>query len=526
MWQKVILSGLTVVSSRRQSGDEFHLLQQKSAEKSLSGAPSHPNDAESCDQPLRCHCLDQDVVIRKYQDWNLCDKKPVYEDRHGYFPFRFENVGHLVDLYVENLTNFIPNDPEKNGNDLGRKCLGTFNIKAPGSLKVKYTLVKTGTKEPIPVDPTNVYEMSIFDLDESYKGMKEVVHVRNYSDLGGVRKPFKEIEIENEVKEAWFESTEANVTNPDPDNMFDLTTDQMDASFNVQYKGTNTWTIDFEAHGRHAKGGRNFWYSGTSCASAERHQCECPPKPVPPPPPCPEENLECDCLSKDYSKFNFLVDWNLCNATVERCNPKVDKCDGPYGFPLRYKKVTNLMDLIITNLTDYKPFDDEKTGKSGCLGQLNLISPGDVTMQFSLVKTGTSDLVPKATTKEMTVFDFDRSMRGMTEWVGVSDYSSYRANVLVPKIEGGTAWFKATEVDVPNPDTSDLDVLTSEQIGASFSVAYQDRSQWTVQFKAVEGKKARNKGGRNFLFAGTSCASENRHNCRCLAPKEPPIVQR
>jgi hypothetical protein len=512
MWPKIIFSSLTVVFSHRQSGEEFHLLQQKFAEKSSSDVLSPPADAESCPVPLRCHCLDQtDVSHKYYVDWRMCDAE--VEIGEGGMPIRYRNVAPLMDLVITNLTKYTSPAPEKNGRN---GCLGQLNIAAPGSLKVKFSLVEAGTNIPVHVGSTpTTYEMTVFDLDESKAGMREKVGVSNYSSIAAVvLKPTMA------GGTAWFEASKQAVPNPSADNLFDLTSKQIDASFSVSYKGTSEWVVDFEAEQTEggASGGRNFFFSGTSCASASRHECECPPPTPAPTPPCPVP-LECDCMDNNgVSTYNYYADWNLCDAEVEKT--------GPGGLPIRYKRVTPVMDLVITNLTKFESNDPAKNGKSGCLGQLNLVAPGDVDIKFSLVKSGTDTPELLASTKELTVFDFDSSLRGIKEMVGVSDYSSITSNVLNYTMEGTTAWFTATQVEVPNPDTHDLNNLTSAQIGASFSVSYIDTSEWIVKFKAKNTGKKGQKGGRNFLFSGTSCASANRHNCRCPGPTEPPIVQR
>jgi len=174
--------------------------------------------------------------------------------------------------------------------------------------------------------------------------------------------------------------------------------------------------------------------------------------------------------------------------------------------------------LVLTNLSTYTAHAPDLNGRSGCLGQLNIVAPGDATIKFSLVQAGT-DVPVSAPTYEMTVFDLDSSPAGMTEKVGVMNYTSIEAVKLVPVIsDAGIAWFEATEVAVPNP--SNLDNMTTEQIEASFSVTYKDTSEWVVQFHAQSVDDTGN--GRNFFFAGASCASANRHECTCPPPTPVP----
>jgi len=212
--------------------------------------------------------------------------------------------------------------------------------------------------------------------------------------------------------------------------------------------------------------------------------------------------LVCPCVNNPVPRSAAYVDWNVCNSNVEV---------GEGGMPIRYKKVAPSVDLLLTNLTAYTVNNVEKNGRDGCIGLLNMAAPGNVDVQFTFVEEGT-DIPVSAGSYDFSVFDVDAAPTGMTESVGLSNYSSWEAVALQPTMSssGDTAWFVASDLAVENP--MDLNDLTQAQLEASFAANYH-RSRWVVHFQAsTEGSRS---GGRNFYFAGTSCASANHHHCHC-----------
>lgn len=237
---------------------------------------------------------------------------------------------------------------------------------------------------------------------------------------------------------------------------------------------------------------------------------ELAPTPAPSPAACATGQI-CQCYYSYHARMtNTNFEWNLCSSDVET---------GPGGnLPIRYKEVAPSTDLIVEALTPYEAKDYSKNGRSGCLGQLNLKSPGHVKVRFALVKAGTKDLMPAGQTFEMTIYDFDKSNKGMLERVGVSGFSNIEAVEMKPDIRDGVSWFTASDSEIENP--TDPNDLTQEQLEASFSVSYSGTSEWIVEFEAREETPSGKKGGRNFLFSGASCVSADRHKCYCPTQEE------
>lgn len=432
---------------------------------------------------------------------------------------RFHNVttlqdGTMLDLVMTNLTQYVAKPTT--GQDMnGRKeCLGRLNILAPGDVQIRFAFVLHGTDELAPAATKHYF--TVLDFDKSGAGMTEEVIVdQSFEAIAQTDMPWSRDASGRYV----FKAKPQSIEIPNPTDPYDLSPEQQNAAVGLQYFETSEWIVEFKAEvvgDATASGGRNFLFAGKTqlqhVATPEPVPTPAPTPPTPAPTPVPTTPaptpcpvpVVCNCLKDPIAPYDYYVDWNMCTSGMEI---------GPGGLPIRYKNVAPSMDLVLTNLTSYAALAPEKNGRSGCLGQLNIAAPGNAQIKFALVKEGTNTPVPLGPTYEMTVFDVDASKRGMTEVVGVSKYSSIEAVALKPNVVGHNAWFRATDVEVENPDTNNLNNLTPAQIDASFSVSYTGTSEWVVQFHAEQG--GRKTGGRNFFFSGTSCASANQHECHC-----------
>jgi len=265
--------------------------------------------------------------------------------------------------------------------------------------------------------------------------------------------------------------------------------------------------------------GRNFLWAGETSSCDVAPECMC----------TPDNNL------KMPSKLDHYLKWDMCGE---------DEPVAGNGHVLRYPNVglmsagdgtmkvgEQAVDLIVDNVTEYDAEAPEKNGRHGCLGIINLAAPSAVTMRFALVLAGTDTPVPVDTTFPLTydfnVFDFDQSASGrMQEMIGVGDFSKLVARPPgIKKLmdrDSGIWWLKSTTNGVSEPLTDIRANLTSDQILSSFSVSYRAVSSWDIHFRAelkhpekFRPRKAKEQGGRNFLFSGESCASWRYYECRC-----------
>lgn len=227
--------------------------------------------AEGCPVPLHCTCLKNSTS--KDGNWKLCDTK--VEKGAGGMPLRFKQVAPGVDMLLTAAPGYQGENVEINNGRSG--CLGQLNVKVPGTATVTFALVKEGTSDTILAGPTHEHEMTIFDTDKATNGVFERVGVSGYSSISTVA-----LQPTEKDGVTWFEAQHAAVKNPhtDDEGLHDLTQAQLDASFSVTYTGTSKWVVQFVAEepGNSGKnhGGRNYFFSGSSCASASQHTCVCP----------------------------------------------------------------------------------------------------------------------------------------------------------------------------------------------------------------------------------------------------------
>jgi len=252
-------------------------------------------ETSSCDVAPVCMCTPDEKLrnprrLDHYLRWDMCNTDPVRGNGHV---LRYPNVATLraadgtmeageqaVDLIVDNMTEYAAFNPERNGR-VANGCLGVINLQAPGSATMRFTLVYAGTDEAVPVraEYPLTYDFNVFDFDQSASGqMQEMIGVSGFSKL--VARPPGIVRSEPDDSDiTWLHTTTPAVDNPKTDIRKELDSDQIASSFSVSYRGQSSWDIDFKAEAEgesKRKGGRNFLFSGESCASWRYHECTCP----------------------------------------------------------------------------------------------------------------------------------------------------------------------------------------------------------------------------------------------------------
>jgi len=231
----------------------------------------------------------QDEEIPAPKDWNMCNSDMMsnlgglggfnvkMKLGHTKTPeLRYMNVakfpdGRMVDLVVTNTSGYLPNPAnpkqakEAGDRDIGgqymngrKGCLGRFNIKSPGDVKLKFTLAYGGTNTPIPVE--HPIDFTVFDFDTSERGMAEQITVKGMDSwVEGKVKP-----TVNSEGAYVFTGDLNNVNIDNPEDRYDLTPEQMNACVGLVYP-TAEWEIGFGAidtTNSGDTGGRNFMFAG------------------------------------------------------------------------------------------------------------------------------------------------------------------------------------------------------------------------------------------------------------------------
>jgi len=110
---------------------------------------------------------------------------------------------------------------------------------------------------------------------------------------------------------------------------------------------------------------------------------------------------------------------------------------------------------------------------------------------------------------------------GTFEELEVEGIMSYTSDIT-PQIDGDKTIFKATAVNVSNPNSPYK--LSPEQKQASVALVY-NTNEWTIKFGSQTGSGKKDEtGGRNFFFAGRSGIScEQSDDGKCVIYEDPHI---
>jgi hypothetical protein len=440
---------------------------------------------------------------------------------------RYHKVGFIageeVDLRLTAIGNYKPENATKNGRS---GCLGQINVNAGSEAHILFEIVKTGTNTVAALNTGLKQNFTVLDMDQSkiHQGggpkragsyTTEEVWVKDFSNKGDTRMdPSREVDGWS-VFEAPDDKEYREVKNPESILEDSLDQKQIDASVSLTYEDRNSWEVKFVANTIGFGKGRNFLWAGATSSCDVTPVCAC----------TPDEKRRHPTIMDHYMR------WDMCGE---------EPIAGD-GHVLRYPKVAQMVtadgsmttagayiDLIVDNMTEYHAGNPARNGRNGCLGVINLASPGDVEMKFTLVEAGTDKQIRVDSqyplTYDFNIFDFDQSARGqMQEQVGVSGYSRLIARPPGMQQEQdestGMTWVKSVTEAVDNPETDIRKVLTTEQLLSSFSVSYRGQTSWNIVLKAESKKKgaaAKKEGtGRNFLFSGESCASWRFYECQC-----------
>jgi len=195
-------------------------------------------------------------------------------------------TGEKLDLVVTNLTEYVPVHLKQfallgdttmgEEGPRGRKgCLGSINMKAPGSVQLKFELVVRGTDTPAPKNYS--YDFTVLDIDRSKYGMYEQITAHGFAYFVAPSiEPIGHIEQvgPGEVAEfLTFEPRKGAVEVPNPDGL-DLTVAQLNASVGLVFENVNHWKITAKAIDPPGgigglEVGRNIFFAGSTLLQSD-----------------------------------------------------------------------------------------------------------------------------------------------------------------------------------------------------------------------------------------------------------------
>ena len=191
------------------------------------------------------------------------------------------------------------------------------------------------------------------------------------------------------------------------------------------------------------------------------------------------------------------------------------------------------IDLVVWNESEYRPNAIDENGIRGKFGTINLANGFATSFMFCFAATGTYRPL-KLPDVDVTFYDLDNGADGLREFLTVGEMASYTVpyestqcslvegtNEDLPCQQGdlhdnypctelevdasaddGTTTFMSTVRGFGCDNPSDPQDLTSLQLARLVQLHFQDQGCFSVRYESVTNNTAR--GGRNFLFAGTS----------------------
>jgi len=221
-----------------------------------------------------------------------------------------------------------------------------------------------------------------------------------------------------------------------------------------------------------------------------------------------------------------VMDWSFKNAVIVANN--LGGVGPNFSDPeeIRYQGVANEVDMVVTidkayqkgtystnpkikpnPVTGVMEAGNSNNGWSGKFGQVNIQGGTSVAMKFSLVETGTNNLIDIAPKEKVffSVFDLDRGSPKDYEYVDfntpVDSYSVTPTSTVIisgdtKSLEGKAGRF-GTDSDNP---TNPLE-MTQVQKDSAIWVTYQGRNTWSMTF-GYDRSNGKLKAGRNLMFAG------------------------
>jgi hypothetical protein len=419
---------------------------------------------------------------------NLRFHKIIYRNLGGLGPhnnkppnLRFGQVaknadGEAVDLILSS-DNFKTAKPGKVGL-YGRSAV--VNVQNGHEVDFTATFVKYGSDEPVSM---KAFHVSFMDLDTGKEAGQEELTIGGFTNsytLDGTELT----EVATSDGRTKFIAGEPGVgaDNPaDPLMMSDVQAKRAVSfqfpsglsSFSFSYKVAKVAYVDFDAESE----GRHFLMGGMSSL----YFCEA--KPV-------------------------VVDYNMASMKYSNLGGLGPDFGSPKGLLFNnVAAVENdmMLDLKITNLSQYKPYNTSQNRLNGEFAQLNIGGGTETKFRFTFLKAGTDE--PYVMDWNLfTIFDLDHGKKNEKYQESV-EVKGFATHYLTETSElhltaHGEKWYTyaSSTWGTGNDNPTDPMALTQQQKDRSVSLLFHDKAHYDANFAAAKPKN----GGRNFMFAGKS----------------------
>lgn len=394
---------------------------------------------------------------------------------------RYEKVargvdGKWVDMILES-NNFVTAKPHKVGL-FGSSAV--VNIKNGNEVDFTARFVENGSDNDFILGP---FHISFMDLDTGKTGGQEELTIggfvsRYYLDTAD----FTEVAMGD--GRTRFIAGEPGVGADNPFDPMMLTDVQAKrtvsfqfpgglSSFSFSYKVAAVSYEDYDAESE----GRHFFLSGMTSL----YFCEINP---------------------------VVIDYNLATVRYSNLGGLGPDYNSPKG--LRFDNVAaiendQMLDMIVSNLTEYEAANTTNNGLNGEFAQVNILGGTSTKFRFQFLKHGTDDPFTMDW-NYISIFDLDHGKR-KEQYKETMEIKGFATHYLTETSElhltqHGEKWYTyaSTTFGTGKDNPTDPMNLTQVQKDRSVTLLFHNKNFFDARFGSAKPKKA----GRNFLFSGKS----------------------
>lgn len=415
----------------------------------------------------------------------------------------FPHMGIVVDMTVTASHFYVPHDSSKNGLN-GR--VGSLNVRCGSGAKLIFSFTERGSNASFTPPP---FYFSIFDFDMQLSGGgRESI---TFNDFVG----FKHVQ-DGPVTYGGDGRWSSNAHRHESDNPIvpmHLDEEQRNKSVTFLLSGRSSFTLQVDVEDGWRD--RNILFGGPSnlvcsepaqcfsftCPEGYRHvedtsrDCsgsvctEAEDLSV-----CCEAEPEAPCEGKGYLHLHGGA---LVHSNLGGLGPHYLQSDAMV-FSDVFPNQGSIVDLEISNLTEYRAHDTQKNHMHGDFAQINVKCGAEVVLEFKFVNRSSGKLANMVPFM-LSFFDFDLRAPGWgVESLTVGGYHNFSLTPTT-KVAVNNSTFTATEHGIGSDNAQHALALEQGQLDKAVTFLMKEEPVFTVTFGAT-----RCETGRNILFGGPS----------------------
>jgi len=488
---------------------------------------------------------------------NLGDEGPETGEQSIRYSGIFPSAETQIDLVVTAETDYTAKNSDNNG--LHNGVYGQVNIQSGTDVTLRYQFQDSISGAAVEAPP---FIITFFDFDSAKLGTA-VESMTAYGFSNYTTSADTELDVVTSSDGSLTITATQHGTGADnPTNKRNLTTQQANRAISLTFPALSEFTVVFSAteSGKKKPGGRNMLFGAAS-------SLDCPVVPTCDEFACPASSVQipyaeytngndsstccaekASCIEHTCSEGLVLIleahetycEGTECTSTddAQCCEDQSSLCsrmslslsstlvnnlggqgpdssataaDETLTFGNVFPSYGSTINLVISALTPYNPYNVSRNGVKDVFGVVNLATQDEVELFFSFVnaETGLEETVPGFL---FSVYDLDISEKGAGEYVFVSGYNGYKTTetteLYVEPENEASGYFFSSEIGHGEDNPTTLANLTATQKDRLVSFEFPYTSSFRLTFGSSEDG---GNEGRNIHFSGSSplyCSQE------------------